>query len=126
MTLVAAYKVDDVPLLLGDFLITSGELSGTRKKIHFISPNFVVGWSGDLWAARPVLKALHDQFDNAHVQYGTLEKLLTQFPTEELGSLNVQIVGWVVDDEARCFLWRSDYPSELFYDNEYFIGSGGG
>jgi hypothetical protein len=125
MTLVAAYKVDGVPLLLGDFLITSGELSGTRKKIHRISENLVVGWSGDRLAAQPVLKALHDQFHNECVQYAALEELLTQFPTEELGSLNVQITGWVIDDEARCFFWRSDYPSELFNDDQYFIGTGG-
>src|SRR6266550_4655856 len=107
MTLIAAFQHDSVPLLLGDFLLTVQDSIGTRKKVHLISPNLVVGWTGSKLAARTVLKELNDEFRDQHVTCAALEDFLTHYPTSDLGSLDTHLVGWVVDGEPRCFLWNS-------------------
>jgi hypothetical protein len=125
MTLVAAFQHDSVPILLGDFLISApSDQFGTRKKIHLISTNLVVGWADDLWAAKPVLNDLSMRFHGSQVNRQELERFFKDYPTKDLGSLSVQIVGWLVDDEPLCFFWRSDYPLEIYYDQQHFVGSG--
>lgn len=125
MTLVAGFQYDDVPILLGDFLISAGaDQSVLRKKVHLISSNLVVGWANDLWAARPFLKDLFTRFKDQQVQRPVLENFLRNYPTRDLGALSVQIVGWLIDDKPRCFFWRSDYPLEIYYAPQHFVGSG--
>jgi hypothetical protein len=124
MTLLAAFQHNGVPILLGDFLIQSGSYSSAHKKVCLISPNFVVGWAGHLWAARPVLKDLHDRFQGECVSRAEVEQFLKNYPTSELGSLHVQLVMWIVDDAPRCFWWQSEYPEGFFDEPHHFAGSG--
>lgn len=126
MTLVAAFQHNGVPILLGDFLLTAQQDNGAyiRKKVHRISPNLVVGWADSKLSARVVLRELNDEFRNQHVTRGALENFLTHYPTDELRSLSVYLLGWIVDGEPHCFLWNSLYPEELFYGSPNFIGSG--
>jgi len=124
MTLIAAHKVEEIPLLIGDFLITGGNRSFTLKKVHIISPNLAVGWTGNLLAARPVLRALNAQFKHARVSRKELERFLTSYSQDESTEVFVRLIGWIVDEEPRCFRWRSDYTSEVFYADHFFDGSG--
>lgn len=124
MTLIAAFKQNEVPILLGDFLLTSSDSMGTRKKVHLIAPNLAVAWTSSKLAARTVLKEMHARFEGERVTRQGLEDFLTNYPTSELASLDVRLVGWIVDQDAHCFLWNSLYPSELFYEPEHVDGSG--
>ncbi len=74
MTLVAAYRPKGIPVLLGDFLITGGPHPSTRKKIHRIGPNFVIGWTGRQILAAPILGALVDRFRDQRVQMTEVEQ----------------------------------------------------
>jgi hypothetical protein len=125
MTLLAAYQFKGVPLLMGDFVITGSEEGHIRKKIHLISPNLTVGWSGYRIAAQVVMRELHSRFNGQRVSKDALEAFLKNYPPEELGSIDFYLAGWVVDEKPHCFLWNSGYPGELFYEPEHVIGSGG-
>jgi hypothetical protein len=125
MTLVAAYRPEGVPVLVGDFLISgSGQKSSTRKKIYKVSSNLVVGWSGPLFVAAPILKALFSDFEDKTVTVVELETFFKNRPKDELSSLPFFIVGWVVTEQPYCFLWNILFPTKLFYEPYHVIGSG--
>jgi len=135
MTLVAAYRPKGVPVLLGDFLITGAGSESTRKKIHRIGPNFVIGWAGRLIFARPILKSLFEEFGAKSVTMSEVHRFLTNRPREELltakqtDELNdreipLLLLGWIIDENPHCFLWNITYPEELFYAPFHLVGSG--
>ena len=125
MTLIAAFKQNDVPILLGDFLLTGfDDTWGTRKKSHLISKNFVVAWTGSRLAASTVLRELNSQFREQNVTRAGVEDFFTNYDTSQLGALEVHLVGWIIDDGPHCFLWNNLYPHELFYDSSHVDGSG--
>ena len=133
MTLIAAFKTREVPILLGDFLLTAGYNpsaasyipSGLRKKVHLISSNFVVAWTGKSIAAIPVLKDLFEKFNGHCVSYEQIEQFLINYPVQEnLGNYSVHLIGWVIDHTSHCFLWNSQYPKELFLEPFHYDGTG--
>ena len=58
MTLIAAYRIYGVPVLMGDLLLTKAESDSSIKKITKIGKNLAVGWAGDFFIAKPILKKL--------------------------------------------------------------------
>ncbi len=47
MTLIAAFKADRVPVVLGDFVLSKlGQRSGLRKKARKLGLNCAVAWTG--------------------------------------------------------------------------------
>jgi hypothetical protein len=126
MTLVAAFKNRGVPLLLGDFLLTDKHrrASGLRKKIHLLSSNLAVGWTGAFVTAKTVLTDLHQEFRESRLTHKDVEYFLSHYPHSELGSGAAHLVGWVVDDKPRCFLWNSESPERLHYDDNIADGTG--
>jgi hypothetical protein len=134
MTLVAAYRPQGVPVLLGDFLITGGEAELSRKKICLVGPNFVIGWTGRQFLAAPILKALFEEFGGKSVTMSEIEKFLTNRPNEELltkrqmeefsREIPLYLIGWVIDDHPHCFRWNITWPTELFYEPFQVAGSG--
>ena len=65
MTLVAAYKHFEVPVLVGDMAVTmSGDhkFRTLRKKIYRISPNFVIGWTGHQYYCKKNNKLIMEGF----------------------------------------------------------------
>src|SRR6185295_2210910 len=124
MTLVAAYRPEGVPILIGDFLITGEAHESTRKKIYKIGPNFAVGWSGTAFVAATILKSLFTAFEDRTVSLAEIETFFTNRPEDELSELPLYIVGWVIAEQPHCFLWNILNPKELFYEPYYVIGSG--
>ncbi len=123
MTLVAAYRVNEVPFLLGDLLITGGGKVGARKKVHRIRKDLVVGWTGDLVAAQVILDKINEEVDEKG-SFKSLSKSLKSVSKYLLGSMSVILVGWVVDSEPRCFRWNSDWPHEIFFGEFFYDGTG--
>lgn len=124
MTLLAAYQEYDAPVLVGDALCTSIVSKSLRKKVYLISPNLVVGWTGYLRTARIVIFELFSRFSGRLVASTELEAALTNLSFPGMSDYDVKIVGWVIDDKPKCFIWQSSYPTEVFYNATYFEGSG--
>lgn len=137
MTLIAAYKEYDIPILLGDVLITSGGSEFHCKKINKITPNFVIGWTGLKINAMSVIRQLFRTFGGKQVSMQDVENFLLNLDTSQfLGAENeikLNMLGWVVDNNKKyCFGWYSalnndEYKQLIFLDeNEkgLFAGSG--
>lgn len=134
MTLVAAYRPQGVPVLLGDFLITGSQSNSSRKKIYLVGPNFVIGWTGRQFIAAPIVKSIFNEFGGKSVTMPIVENFLTNRPSEELlteqqiedfdKEIPLYLVGWVIDETPHCFLWNILYPRELFYAPFHIAGSG--
>lgn len=124
MTLVAAYRPEGIPVLIGDFLITGGGQESTKKKIYKVSPNFAVGWSGPAFVAAPILRALFSAFEDKIVALSEVETFFSNRPKDELSTLPFFIVGWVIGEHPHCFLWNILCPTKLFYEPYHVVGSG--
>jgi hypothetical protein len=127
MTLVAAYRELGTPVIVGDFLLSDETPeTGLTKKIHRLQPNLAVGWTGSFVAAGIVLRSLYRRcLQRPLLVKRDLEDFLQSFPVKVLGKLAVTLVGWIVDDKGEhCFLWRSDWPQDVFYADHQFVGSG--
>lgn len=133
MTLIAAYKENEVPILLGDVLTTNAFKSEFHcKKIIKISSNFVIAWTGMKSYAMDVLKSLMQQFQDKLVTMNEVEKFLLNFDISSfLEDENLTLIGWVIDDKTYCFEWFSnlnkyEYKEIYYLENErgFFAGSG--
>jgi len=126
MTLVAAYREREVPVLVGDLLITDaqGRPVSTLKKTHRLRPNLVVGWTGNKYQATRVLNELRSLLDASGPDAGwkTLNRVLTSIRVGEY--LPVTLVGWMHNIDSVAFVWHSNHPDEVFRHDEYFFGSG--
>jgi hypothetical protein len=126
MTLVAAFREQGIPFLLGDFLITvQGAEAGTRKKICRVTPNLAVAWTGHQIAAALVVNAMHKHFAGTRATKAELERFLTTFPTTDLAPFGLHLIGWILCTDAHCFRWNSGWPQEVFYAPHHYAGSGG-
>ena len=125
MTLIAAFRSNGIPALVGDLLVTAGAIHGSRKKLLVVADNLAIAWTGHLIAAQIVCKALQGMSQNTTVSEDNLRALLTAFHPGDFASLQVTIVGWLIEPKRQlCFRWRSDYPSEVFYGDPMTDGSG--
>jgi hypothetical protein len=85
VTLIAGFHAFGTPVLIGDFLITSGaERSGLRKKILLIADNFALAWTGHLIAANSVVESLQSSLDLNAVTCESVKAVLTAPTTSDL------------------------------------------
>ena len=125
MTLIGGFKANDEPVLVGDFLITSDrKITGLKKKVVMLSDNCVLGWTGHLLVAEEIYKKLDIKFRGRKIRRSELEEFFKGFAVGHFSSLSAHFVGWIIDEEASCFLWNSSYPHDLFYGDPKFDGSG--
>ncbi len=97
-----------------------------RKTVK-LADNCALAWSGDQIAAECVYKDIKGHFcsDKRPFTKKSLEDFLTtQYQHEESTRLRAVFIGWIVDEEPSCFLWRTDYPGELFYGEYKSEGTG--
>lgn len=151
MTLVAAFRIENVPVLIGDLMavkpaspdadsfnpmqpVASSRMPETigyrfaqgRKKIHLINDNLVVGWSGDRIVAFAAIGALNKEFSDREAPLAELKEVLSSIDTyREFGDTPTFVIGWLFDgSEFQCFRWNSHWPTELFIHRSHFEGSG--
>lgn len=126
MTMIAAYKIYDTPILVGDVTLSDGKVrKGSSKKIYKISNNLVIAWTGDLIAAQFVIRDLFNNLPREETIGEDLVQRLTNFSADDFGNHHAIIIGWLIDDSASCFRWNSGYPKEVFFTDECFDGTGG-
>jgi hypothetical protein len=117
MTLIAGFKLDETPILVGDLVLSVGNArSSAMKKIVKLSDNCVLGWSGNRKIAEEVFFQIRTRFKMKDFTYENIYKFLINLKHKPDSSLFATIfIGWVVKNEKPiCFLWRTDYPSEVF------------
>lgn len=124
MTLIAAYRHEGIPALIGDMAVSKPGFRTLRKKIYKISHNFAVGWTGHQIVAKEIIGTLMSTFKGQEVSRDAIERHFTKYEAEEFGELHTKFIGWIIDDKPRCFLWNCLYPKQLFFDQSYFDGSG--
>ena len=149
MTLIAANKISETPIIFGDTLISGpSDLIepiptqithnfvkffknadivpvGFRKKIYIISPNLAVGWTGHLIVAKNIISQIISQFGGKHASLEAFEQFMKQMRDFENNDMMALIIGWLINGEnSYCFLWNSSFPGELFYDSRFYVGSG--
>jgi hypothetical protein len=124
MTLVAAYRERDVPVLIGDLLITGGEPGEARKKIHRLRPTLAVGYAGSLVAATRILSDLNARLSGfpSRSEFEAALRTTTVLPAGAQNEL--QLTGWLIDGAAHCFFWDSERPMVIEYHDESLIGTG--
>lgn len=128
MTLVAAASFAGVPLLLGDVLISAEgkpvrpsltgrvpseagthAIVGARRKLIRITPRLVVGWAGTMIAAKVVVKDLSAACQAMEPSREWLTGYLESYPPDDLGRLECELVGWLVDAAGPVsFHWNSE------------------
>src|SRR5690349_19037750 len=94
VTLVAAFRESGVPLLIGDALITGPQGTAAKRKLHRVSDNFVVGWTGLMVSAELVIQAVYDRFRNQAATLSAVKDFLTNYPATRLPG-RVYLIGWV-------------------------------
>jgi len=129
MTLLVAYKSHGMPMLVGDAMCGFFENKEfqrlmLRKKVYLIATNLAVGWTGSALSARFVVSALLKEFEGKTVSSADLELLLINLKFDDMSHLKVKILGWIIDQEPKCFMWESDNPSRVLYADHYYDGSG--
>jgi hypothetical protein len=127
MTLLAAYRPLGIPVLVGDALTTSFISRGLKKKIYYVSPNLVIGWTGFVKSAKVLIPKIFDRFFAKAVLKEDLEGFFvnSHFDFEDQEGSELRIIGWLINREGpHCFLWQSLWPREVFYSDFYFEGSG--
>ena len=124
MTMIAGFKINEVPFLIGDFVISkSGERSELRKKLVWLSKNCAVTWTGSLLTADLVLKQLFDRFYETRISREALVEFLSC--VEETPNYHIRMIFCLVEEAPSFFLWNSGYPVEVYdYDDLVTDGSG--
>lgn len=126
MTLIAGFQSFNVPMLMGDFLLTFKDksLAGLQKKVHRIGPNFAVAWTGNGYVAQRVIGALHNQFRDRRVKRTLVEAHLMELEDFADKEPIVELIGWIIDERPLCFSWKSFRPKEIYVRDRYSAGSG--
>lgn len=61
--MIAAFRSMGVPALIGDFLLTRGQIeAGTRKKLAVLHSRLAIGWTGHLISAQQAIAQLKNFF----------------------------------------------------------------
>ena len=125
MTLIAAFYINNHPVLIGDVLISSPDpsqlinipthenlkisppedlcrgVSELRQKVNIISSNLMVAWCGDRCAAHTLLKELKARSDAENF---TINSLKNFFESDEIrdwmGKAEVCFIGYIMDDDG--------------------------
>lgn len=145
MTLVAALKIHDTPVILGDVLIThsannqrllptrpdlpsmlsSGRgIAGSRRKLSLINEQFIVGFSGAVAAGTILLKDLYRRFSQKTPSFDELNFALRLLNIQLQSYGGAELLGWVCEGEPRCFEWKATPGSSLVRLDRAVHGSG--
>jgi hypothetical protein len=149
MTMIAAFRINDVPVLMGDFLV-SDKLRGVKhsyistmphlsqaqpepgrsrvrsliKKIHKIGDRLVVGFTGRLNEGTDLMKELHKRYGTSKaIRYRDLQSFLSS--QRFSGEKNMELIGWIWEERPLCFHWKEVNPELLNIVPSAYTGSGG-
>ncbi len=149
MTVISTFKIDDVPVLISDLMISKKTDSrknksafpamnpdhqkhvenlnlefSHRRKIAAINDHFVLGWSGSFNLAHKIISALRQEYGQKNVTKDCLKKFLKSFDSNEEKE-HVGLTGWLIlGGQPISFGWYSYNASLLdFGQHSYQMGS---
>jgi hypothetical protein len=155
MTVLAALRIEGIPALISDFLITDTQprphvllptrlhnlpdatlprrINGTQRKCVLINNRLIVGFTGDVPAGKRIFSELENKFGGR--DYGpTTEELdrvlrLLRIPLHNtrMGGrpISGQIVGWTMRSRPCCFAWSSALGAPQVRRVDYAIEGSG-
>jgi len=125
MTLIAAFYINNHPVLIGDVLISCPNPSERiniptnetikesapedlwfgirtlRQKVNVLSSNLMIAWCGDMCAAHTILKEIKDRNDTKKF---TQKSLKSFFESDEaiewMGNIVVGFIGFIIDEDG--------------------------
>jgi hypothetical protein len=149
MTVVAALRIEGVPALIGDFLITDDQqgvhhdflptrpnlndhghpalprrVRGVARKLHLVNERLVVAFTGSVDAGAAIFANLEKRFGQSNRGPSIFEI------STALEGFNVQfnrratIIGWTVASRPRCFSWSARPGSSATRVTHAIEGSG--
>jgi hypothetical protein len=149
MTIVAAVRIGSLPVLFGDFIISSpvgigvppmwiptnpragaravshSQISGLRKKIELVHAELCLGWSGSALAASAAMRAVAETVANNKPDLDVIRKCLATVDYYKKRELRVELVGWIgPKGKETCFKWSSTKPDKFEFSDNFMIGSG--
>lgn len=148
MTLLAAFTIHDIPILIGDFLLTDEQVNtnhifyptrpelkgvkpgpgerricGLSKKIHIIGERLAVGFTGQMQPGRYLLKQLYKKFSHEKPNARNLSSFLRTL--RYANKSKTELTGWIWEKRPLCFHWKGSSPGDLNFSKGVFTGSGG-
>ena len=148
MTLLAAFRIHDVPVLIGDFLLTDElagaghvfiptkpdlagvipehgdrRICGLRKKVNIIGNRLAIGFTGLLSPGRYLMRKLHEKFSVENPSIPSLEEFLKNL--KFVDKIKTEVAGWIWEKRPLCFYWKGANPDKLNIIDAVFTGSGG-
>jgi hypothetical protein len=81
MPLLAAHRLNNIPVLIGDALCTAKGYQGfhLKKKIYLITTNLAVGWTGYSLTASSVIGEMRSTFEGKTATRSALESFFRGF-----------------------------------------------
>jgi hypothetical protein len=152
MTVVAALRIEGIPSLIGDFLVTDDQLdrdhfwlptrsaypnnsrysiniprriSGIVRKLHLINERFIVGFAGPIKAGAVIFAELERRFGNYNngPPISKISKALQLFNVQ-FRDQGVIVIGWTCGSRPRCFRWEAGLNSSAIHVTHAIAGSG--
>jgi len=125
LTLIAAFTIDGIPILIGDLLIsapsittpevrvpTVGDIaplfptglggraiSGLDQKLNIIGDNIAIAWAGSRIQAKYALKKLIERNQQNSLTPDELSAFLSVL-NSEIGQEDLSLIGWIVDPKG--------------------------
>ena len=127
MTLIAALTISNLPVLIGDALLSGEEsgqnlaiptignvsdvfpegsgytITGLRQKINIIDDNLVIGWAGSYIAAKTILSELKRQSNSKKLTRESIHDFFREIyrnPSEWGANQEVAFLGYIADSEG--------------------------
>ena len=125
MTLIAAFYINNHPVLIGDVLISCPDPSKRiniptnetlkesapedlwlgipklRQKVNVFSSNLMIAWCGDMYAAQTILQEIKARSDAKKFTEKSLKSFFEDDETKEwIAKLEVGFIGYIIDDDG--------------------------
>ena len=148
MTIIAALRIEGIPTLIGDFLITDDQrdsdhfwlptrrhspsptklpraITGFTRKLHLINERFIVGFTGPIKAGAVIFDELERRFrnDNTGPSIRKISEALQIFNIQ-LRDQRAIVIGWTCGSRPRCFRWEAGLNSSARHVTHAIEGSG--
>jgi hypothetical protein len=146
MTLIAALKINGVPFILADMLITddapaatpqfmpltpnrtppSGRAAtGAVSKLLVLNRRLAIAFSGDIAAGTKLFADLHRRFSNSTPSIEALTSALKSWNVDTIISKRAWVVGWLANPKPLCFQWTARPGATVNLVTHAIQGSGG-
>ncbi len=145
MTLVAAIKIQNIPTILADMLITDGSteapaifmptipnraltplnnrtIVSVRSKIIILNGTLAVAFTGYISAGKTLFTDLERRFSQVTPSEKEIDDVLCSWNIALDGRASV--VGWVANPSPRCFEWSAKPGARVGWVAHSFKGSG--